>query len=118
MHRLLEMPIRSSALRALGGLLNVWAIESVMDELAERSGQDAVAFRLRHLDHDPRARAVLEEVARMCGWPRPPAGKGSAPALPWRATRAPAPGAPWRPRWRPRRWCAAAASGSPPISAR
>ena len=76
MHRLLEMPIRSSALRALGGLLNVWAIESVMDELAERSGQDAVAFRLRHLDHDPRARAVLEEVARMCGWPRPAMGEG------------------------------------------
>jgi CO/xanthine dehydrogenase Mo-binding subunit len=76
MHRLLEMPLRSSALRALGGLLNVWAIESVIGELAERSGQDAVAFRLRHLDHDPRARAVLEEVARMCGWPRPAAGEG------------------------------------------
>ncbi|MBC9175723.1 molybdopterin cofactor-binding domain-containing protein [Pseudoroseomonas ludipueritiae] len=76
MHRLLEMPLRSSALRALGGLLNVWAIESVMDELAERSGQDAVAFRLRHLAQDPRARAVLEDVARMCGWPRPPTGEG------------------------------------------
>jgi CO/xanthine dehydrogenase Mo-binding subunit len=76
MHRLLEMPIRSSALRALGGLLNVWAIESVMDELAERSGQDAVAFRLRHLGHDPRACAVLEEVARLCGWPRRAGGEG------------------------------------------
>jgi CO/xanthine dehydrogenase Mo-binding subunit len=76
MHRLLEMPIRSSALRALGGLLNVWAIESVMDELAERSGQDAVAFRLRHLGHDPRACAVLEEVARLCGWPRRATGEG------------------------------------------
>ncbi|MBO1078017.1 molybdopterin cofactor-binding domain-containing protein [Roseomonas haemaphysalidis] len=76
LHRLREMPIRSSALRALGGLLNVWAIESVMDELAEASGQDAVQFRLRHLEHDPRACAVLREAARLCGWPRPPAAEG------------------------------------------
>ncbi|MBI0535965.1 xanthine dehydrogenase family protein molybdopterin-binding subunit [Roseomonas sp. KE2513] len=76
MHRLLEMPIRSSALRGLGALLNVWATESVMDELAARTGQDPVAFRLRHLEDDPRAAAVLREVATMCGWPRAAAGEG------------------------------------------
>ncbi|HEY8610587.1 MAG TPA: molybdopterin cofactor-binding domain-containing protein, partial [Roseomonas sp.] len=76
MHRLLRMPIRSSALRGLGALLNVWAIESVMDELAECSGQDPVAFRLRHLDDDPRAAAVLREAAAMCGWPRASAEEG------------------------------------------
>ncbi|MFC7737312.1 molybdopterin cofactor-binding domain-containing protein [Roseomonas sp. GCM10028921] len=76
MHRLLEMPLRSSALRGLGALLNVWATESVMDELAERSGQDPVAFRLRHLAEDPRGAAVLREAAAMCGWPRPPSGEG------------------------------------------
>lgn len=76
MHRLLEMPIRSSALRGLGALLNVWATEAVMDELAERSGQDAVAFRLRHLKEDPRGAAVLREVAAMCGWPRAAGGEG------------------------------------------
>jgi CO/xanthine dehydrogenase Mo-binding subunit len=76
MHRLLEMPIRSSALRGLGALLNVWATESVMEELAERIGQDSVAFRLRHLEDDPRAAAVLREVAAMCGWPRASAGEG------------------------------------------
>jgi CO/xanthine dehydrogenase Mo-binding subunit len=70
MHRLLDMPLRSSALRGLGALMNVWAIESVMDELAERSGQDPVAFRLRHLEHDPRASAVLQAVAALSGWPR------------------------------------------------
>ncbi|SHI33511.1 CO or xanthine dehydrogenase, Mo-binding subunit [Roseomonas rosea] len=69
MHRLLEMPLRSSALRGLGALLNVWATESVMDELAESSGQDPVAFRLRHLEEDPRGAAVLREAAAMCGWP-------------------------------------------------
>jgi CO/xanthine dehydrogenase Mo-binding subunit len=76
MHRLLEMPIRSSALRGLGALLNVWAIESVMDELAERSGQDPVAFRLRHLEHDPRACAVLREVVALSGWLRAPSAEG------------------------------------------
>jgi len=76
MHRLLEMPIRSSALRGLGALLNVWATESVMDELAEMSGQDPVAFRLRHLEDDPRAAAVLREVASMCGWPRTSSEEG------------------------------------------
>ena len=65
--RLLEMPIRSSARRGLGATLNVWSIESLLDELAEAAGEDPVAYRLRHLD-DPRARAVLEKVAAMCGW--------------------------------------------------
>ncbi len=67
--RLLEMPLRTSALRGLGALINVWAIEAVMDELAELAGEDPLDHRLRHLD-DPRARAVLEKVAAMAGWHR------------------------------------------------
>ena len=58
-HRLLEMPLRTSSLRSLGAFLNVFAIESFMDELADATGADPAEFRLRHLD-DPRARAVLE----------------------------------------------------------
>ena len=69
--RITDMPIRTSALRGLGALINVWSIESVMDELAERAGVDPVEYRLRHL-RDPRARAVLEAVAEMAphgeGW--------------------------------------------------
>jgi CO/xanthine dehydrogenase Mo-binding subunit len=67
MHILQEMPIRASALRGLGALVNVWAIESVMDELAAAAGEDPLAHRLRHLD-DARARDVLERAARMAGW--------------------------------------------------
>ena len=67
MTRLLEMPIRTSALRGLGALINVWAIEAVMDELAELAGEDPLDHRLRHLD-DPRARDVLEKAAAMAGW--------------------------------------------------
>jgi nicotinate dehydrogenase subunit B len=60
-------PVRTSALRSLGAHLNTFAIESLMDELAEASGQDPLAFRLAHLD-DPRAAAVLRAAAEAAGW--------------------------------------------------
>ena len=66
-HRLLDMPIRTSSLRSLGAHLNVFAIESFMDELAAAAGADPVAFRLAHLT-DPRARQVLTGAAHMAGW--------------------------------------------------
>jgi CO/xanthine dehydrogenase Mo-binding subunit/aerobic-type carbon monoxide dehydrogenase small subunit (CoxS/CutS family) len=66
-HRLLDMPIRTSSLRSLGAHLNVFAIESFMDELAAEAGADPVEFRLAHLS-DPRARRVLIEAAKMAGW--------------------------------------------------
>lgn len=67
MHRLTEMPIRASALRGLGALVNVWAIESVMDEIAALAGEDPLAHRLRHLE-DARGREVLARAAAMAGW--------------------------------------------------
>ncbi len=66
-HRLLDMPIRTSSLRSLGAHLNVFAIESFMDELAAAAGADPVRFRLAHLT-DPRARRVLTQAADMAGW--------------------------------------------------
>ncbi len=66
-HRLLDMPVRTSSLRSLGAHLNVFAIESFMDELAAAAGADPVAFRLAHLS-DPRARQVLTQAADMAGW--------------------------------------------------
>jgi CO/xanthine dehydrogenase Mo-binding subunit len=61
------MPLRTSSLRSLGAFLNVFAIESFMDELAAAAGADPVGFRLAHLS-DPRARRVIEEAAAMSGW--------------------------------------------------
>jgi nicotinate dehydrogenase subunit B len=72
-HRLLTMPVRTSSLRSLGAFLNVFAIESVMDELAAVAGADPVAFRLAHLS-DPRARRVIEQAAELAGWASRPAG--------------------------------------------
>jgi nicotinate dehydrogenase subunit B len=67
---------RASALRSLGAFLNVFAIESFMDELAARSGADPLAYRLTHLT-EPRARAVLRRAATIAGWPGRDAGPDS-----------------------------------------
>lgn len=66
-HRLLTMPIRTSALRSLGGQCNVFAIESIIDEIACERGEDPAAFRLRHL-RDERARAVIEGATKRATW--------------------------------------------------
>jgi nicotinate dehydrogenase subunit B len=77
-HLIPETPIRTSALRGLGATANVFAIESFMDELAERAGEDPVAYRLSLLS-DQRARQVIERVAAMCAWRHDaPVGTGNA----------------------------------------
>ena len=106
-HRLLTMPLRTSALRALGAHLNVYAIESVVDELAALAGVDPVEYRLRMLG-DERARAVLQAAAERAGWGSGTADRTSAWGSGWPATRTAAPGAPSSPRSRPRRRCGCA----------
>ncbi|HET7403210.1 MAG TPA: molybdopterin cofactor-binding domain-containing protein, partial [Usitatibacter sp.] len=66
-HRLLTMPVRTSALRALGAFVNVFAIEGMVDDIAAARGEDPVAWRLRHIA-DARGRAVLEAAARRARW--------------------------------------------------
>ncbi len=64
-----EMPMRTSALRALGGYGNVFAIESMMDMLAAEAGIDPVEFRLKHLK-DERAKDVIHAAAKGFDWGR------------------------------------------------
>jgi CO/xanthine dehydrogenase Mo-binding subunit len=66
-HFIPEMPLRVSALRGLGAYMNVFSIESFMDELALTAKADPVEFRLRQL-HDQRARDVIQLAADRFGW--------------------------------------------------
>jgi CO/xanthine dehydrogenase Mo-binding subunit len=66
-HFIPQMPLRVSALRALGAYANIFALESFMDELAAAANADPVEFRLRHL-RDERARAVVQLAAQKFGW--------------------------------------------------
>jgi CO/xanthine dehydrogenase Mo-binding subunit len=75
-HLIKDNPIRTSALRTLGGYANVFAVESFMDELAVAAGVDPVAFRLAH-SKDPRERAVIEAVAKAADWKPGEKGNGT-----------------------------------------
>ena len=66
-HLVTETPVRPSALRGLGAMPNVFALECCIDELAERAGKDPVAYRLS-ITADRRARAVIEKAAAMANW--------------------------------------------------
>ncbi|HML09949.1 MAG TPA: molybdopterin cofactor-binding domain-containing protein [Stellaceae bacterium] len=75
-HLVAETPVRTSSLRGLGATINVFAIESAMDELAERARMDPVDYRLSVLT-DPRAKVVVAHVAKMAEWrPGLPVGTG------------------------------------------
>jgi CO/xanthine dehydrogenase Mo-binding subunit len=79
-HLVGDLPLRVSALRALGNYANIFALESFMDELAEHHGQDPLAFRLAHLE-DKRARAVLEAAADAANWRSGPRTGGHGQGL-------------------------------------
>jgi isoquinoline 1-oxidoreductase len=72
-----DSPLRQGSYRALASTANVFARESVMDELADAVGLDPLAFRLKNLRND-RLRAVLEAAAKRFGWgqEKPAPGRG------------------------------------------
>jgi len=75
-HYITDAPLRTSALRTLGGYANVFALESFVDELAIAAGADPVEFRLRHTK-DLRARGVIEAAAKRAGWQPGARGDGA-----------------------------------------
>ena len=75
-HYVERTPLRVSALRSLGAHANVFAIESMMDELALLSGADPIEYRLRYL-RDARAREVIETAARAAAWRSGERGDGT-----------------------------------------
>ena len=79
-HRLDVMPIRASALRSLGAHLNVFALESHIDDIAHQLDVDPLTYRLSQLS-DPRGIAVLEKVAVMSDWGNRPSGESAGRGL-------------------------------------
>lgn len=77
-HLTIPMPVRTSSLRGLGAIINIYAIESFMEELAEMAGEDAVDYRLSMLKTETRAAHILKRVAELSSWKgRGEAGTGS-----------------------------------------
>lgn len=74
-HFIPRMPLHLSALRSLGAHLNVFAIESFMDELAKAAEEAPIIFRLRHLN-DPRARDLINAPAVQFDGGHRPSGEG------------------------------------------
>jgi isoquinoline 1-oxidoreductase beta subunit len=52
-----------------------FAIETMIDEVAAMKGVDPVAFRLSLLEKEPRARKVIETVAKMADWDKKREGR-------------------------------------------
>jgi isoquinoline 1-oxidoreductase beta subunit len=67
--------VRTAAWRGIGAGPNAFAIEAMVDDLARLARQDPVAFRLAFLK-DARAKAVVQAVADMSGWPKTREGAG------------------------------------------
>jgi nicotinate dehydrogenase subunit B len=59
--------VRAVYMRSVGGIQNIFAIESMLDDLAAKAGVDPIEFRLRHLT-DERAKAVLKAAAAKADW--------------------------------------------------
>jgi nicotinate dehydrogenase subunit B len=66
-HRLADTAFRTAHLRTPGRMQNTFANEAFFDEMAAAAGADPLQWRLTYLK-EPRARAVLEDVARISKW--------------------------------------------------
>lgn len=66
-HHPSDTPLKQGSYRGLAATANVFAIESVMDDLARTLKQDPLDFRLRNLK-DERLKNVLQTAASKFGW--------------------------------------------------
>ena len=68
--------------RVVGSSHTVFAVETFMDEVAHAAGEDPYTFRRKHLEHEPRMKAVLELAAEKSDWNTPlPKGRGRGIAV-------------------------------------
>lgn len=62
--------LRTSSLRGIAHLTNIFAIESFMDELARQRGVDSATLRRDLVKANPRATHIIDTVSRMADWNR------------------------------------------------
>jgi isoquinoline 1-oxidoreductase beta subunit len=65
-----ETGLRTSSLRGIAHLTNIFAIESFIDELARRRAADPAAFRRDLVRTNQRAVDIIDRVTRMADWGR------------------------------------------------
>ena len=63
-----ESGLRTSSLRGIAYLTNIFAIESFMDEMARKRGVDPAQFRREMLTSNQRATNIIDTVCRMADW--------------------------------------------------
>ncbi len=74
--------IRLKHWRAVGHVFNVFAIESLVDEMAVEAKMDPIQFRIERMAAIPKLRRCFEQVAKMSDWNAPrPAGRALGVSL-------------------------------------
>jgi isoquinoline 1-oxidoreductase beta subunit len=79
---MMNLPIAVGFWRSVGYSVNVFTVESFMDELAHAAGKDPVQFRLAHMEKGSRPYNILSLLAEKGGWNRPvPNGRARGVAV-------------------------------------
>ncbi len=65
---MVDLPIPVGFWRSVGNSINVFTVESFMDEMAHAAGKDPVQFRLDHMEKGTRTHRTLSLLAEKAGW--------------------------------------------------